>query len=159
METLPEVKPELILQRTHVGKGLIVYLLAVACLLSSSFPPAPAGELRARAPALTKVEKERCVLLGLEEPILVSAKKELDSGFELVELANARSKARIVDCVFDEKEAAIVLRDWRLIAEKYPIFRRLVKKEEELFKRERILKDECLFPGSECLIWERCAPG
>ncbi len=97
--------------------------------------------------------------MGLEEPILVSAKKELDSGFELVELANARSKARIVDCVFDEKEAAIVLRDWRLIAEKYPGFRRLVKKEEELFKRERILKDECLFPGSEFLIWERCAPG
>lgn len=143
------MKPELILQKTHVGKGLIVYLAAVACLLSSSFPPAPAGELRAREPALTKVEKERCVLLGLEEPILVSAKKELDSGFELVELANARSKARIVDCVFDEKEAAIVLRDWRLIAEKYPGFRRLVKKEEELFKRERILKNECLFPGSD----------
>lgn len=118
-------------------------------MLSSSFPLALADELRSWEPALTKVEKERCVLLGLDESLVASVKKELGSSFELVDLAEARSKLRGVDCVFDEKEAAIVLRDWRLIAEKYPVFRRLVKKEEELFNGKRILKDGCLFPGSE----------
>lgn len=82
---------------------------------------------------------------------MVRVKKTLGSTFDLVDLEDQKLVTSSLDCVFDEAEFALVLRDWRRIAGEYPQFAILVKKEEARFRKVNLLRNGCTLPGCAVL--------